>query len=273
MSKIVVGDYANPMDASARVQELIAAGFPSDSLSLIADKAAAKELSDIGVKVERDFDYVENVSDETLFQKIKGFFGFDTAKLYDENIAAYSQSIRNGNVIVVADGTRVSRTLLDRYIGGATREVEVETEYVPERDTMRHAALDNQDDATIRLEAERMQVDKQSVQAGQAVIHKRVVEDVETVEVPVRHEEVYIERVPLSDQDVTTADFAEETINIPVMEEQVIVSKRPVVTEEIRVHKRDVQGSQDVSETLRREELEVDEVGNANIHDQERITH
>jgi hypothetical protein len=50
---------------------------------------------------------------------------------------------------------------------------------------------------------------------------------------------------------------------MPVTEEEVTVEKRPVVYEEVEVGKRVSQGTESVDATVRREELRVDDQGNA----------
>ncbi len=87
-----------------------------------------------------------------------------------------------------------------------------------------------------------------------------MVSEQRTVEVPVTREEVYVERHavdrrpaerPISDQG--------ETIEVPVTEEEVTVEKRPVVYEEVEVGKRTTQETESVDDTVRREELRVDD--------------
>jgi uncharacterized protein (TIGR02271 family) len=50
---------------------------------------------------------------------------------------------------------------------------------------------------------------------------------------------------------------------VPLSEERVRVEKQPVVNQEVRVGKRQVQTSQQVSEKVKHEELRVDKEGEA----------
>ena len=74
---------------------------------------------------------------------------------------------------------------------------------------------------------------------GEVDIHKHVVNDTETVEVPVKREEIVIERKPVTDQSSqgTDENLEDDTITIPIKEEQVDVSKHTVVREEVGIHK------------------------------------
>jgi len=107
-------------------------------------------------------------------------------------------------------------------------------------------------------------------QVGEVGVRKEVVEETRTIEVPVRREEVVIERRPVSGDtaDTGTIGAAGETIRVPVMEEEIEVTKvvRPV--EEVEVSKRVVQDTRSVSDTVRREELRVDDDAQRVVEDQ-----
>lgn len=115
------------------------------------------------------------------------------------------------------------------------------------------------DDGKVRLRQEELDVSKYSVKTGEVILHKDVVEEQRTVQVPVSHEQVVIERRTMnefSDEPVGS----DEVIRIPVSEERVDVKKHTVVTGEVELHKRAVQETREVNETVRKEvaRLEVD---------------
>ena len=78
--------------------------------------------------------------------------------------------------------------------------------------------------------------------------------------VQVRHEEVDVERRPISDPLARPgADHrTEDEIRIPLHAEEVVVEKRVVPTEELVVRKREVVENEGVDTTLRREHAEVE---------------
>ena len=120
---------------------------------------------------------------------------------------------------------------------------------------------------SLRLREEQLNVSKDQVQAGEVGLHKEIVSEQKTVNVPVSHEEVVIERHAVTDGRVDNTPIGEgETIRVPVSEEQVNVSKNTVVTGEVAIGKRAVQETQQVTDTVRREEARVDQQGNAIIH-------
>jgi uncharacterized protein (TIGR02271 family) len=116
---------------------------------------------------------------------------------------------------------------------------------------------------TVQLREEELQARKQSVQTGEVTVGREVVSEQRTLEVPVTREEVFVERHPVehrpSDRPI---DEREQTIEVPVREEQVSVDKRAVVYEEVEVGKQQVQETQQVSGTVRREEARIEREGN-----------
>jgi uncharacterized protein (TIGR02271 family) len=116
---------------------------------------------------------------------------------------------------------------------------------------------------TVQLREEELTARKTPVETGRVQLGKEVVEQQQTMDVPVSREEVYVERRPVeqrpSDQPIDAT--ASENIEVPVREEQVEVEKQPVVYEEVGIGKRTTQETQRVSDTVRREELRTDKEG------------
>jgi uncharacterized protein (TIGR02271 family) len=119
---------------------------------------------------------------------------------------------------------------------------------------------------SLRLREEQLQAEKQRVQSGEVRLHKDVVTEQQSINVPVTHEEVVIERRPASGEAVDTTPIGEgETIRVPVSEEQVNVTKTPVVTGEVSVGKRAVEETQQVTDTVKREEARLESAGDAPV--------
>jgi uncharacterized protein (TIGR02271 family) len=95
-------------------------------------------------------------------------------------------------------------------------------------------------------------------EAGAVNVRKTVRTDRESLEVPTRHEEVSVERVPLSGE-ASEAEIGEDEVEVPVVEEEAVVSKRPVVKEEVRIRKDVVEETEVVEEDVRREEIDVED--------------
>ncbi|MBA3444621.1 MAG: YsnF/AvaK domain-containing protein [Gemmatimonadales bacterium] len=123
-----------------------------------------------------------------------------------------------------------------------------------------------EDSSVVELREEELRVEKERVQAGEVRLRKEVVTEKRTVEVPVTREEVVIERRPAArgTEAGGTIDDGEE-IRIPLMEEEVRVEKTPVVREEVTLKKRQVQDTEQVSETVRREEARIEQTGDSHL--------
>ncbi|MDF2629814.1 MAG: hypothetical protein K0R39_3645 [Symbiobacteriaceae bacterium] len=122
-----------------------------------------------------------------------------------------------------------------------------------------------EDNATMHLREEELDVSKHRVQTGEVTLHKDIVEETQTVDVPVTHEEVVVERRAVSAAPSDEPIGEEETIRIPVSEERVDVGKHTIVTGEVSLHKRAVEETHHVTETVRKERAHVDVDGDANV--------
>jgi uncharacterized protein (TIGR02271 family) len=112
----------------------------------------------------------------------------------------------------------------------------------------------------IQLRAERLVVNKQRVQHGEARVRTEIVTEMKSIDVPVSHEELVIERHAVTGGgDVDSEPSADETIRIPLTEEKVNISKETVVREEVEVGTRRVEEVAHISDTVRHEELRVDD--------------
>jgi len=118
---------------------------------------------------------------------------------------------------------------------------------------------------SIELREEELRAQKERVQAGEVRVRKEVVSEERTIDVPVTREEVVIERKPAAGRTAEGRIDEDEEIRIPVMEEEVRVEKTPVVREEVTLKKRQVQGTERVSDTVHREEARVEQTGDAKV--------
>ena len=125
------------------------------------------------------------------------------------------------------------------------------------------------EDVMLRLRKEELDINKSRVQKGDVEFSKEIIEEQKIVDVPVRREEVVIERRTLNNEQSDSPITDEESIRIPVSEEVVDVDKRTVITGEISAHKREIEDIKHVEETLRREEARVNKTGNPDVVDSE----
>jgi uncharacterized protein (TIGR02271 family) len=117
----------------------------------------------------------------------------------------------------------------------------------------------NTDNAMTRSEEE-LDVGTTQREAGRARLRKYVVEDEVTKTVPVRREEVRVEREPITDANVDAATdgpaISEEEHEVVLHEEEPVVEKRAVPKERVRMEKDAVTEDETVSEELRKERID-----------------
>ncbi len=116
----------------------------------------------------------------------------------------------------------------------------------------------DEDELRVQRTEEELAAGTREVEAGSMRVRKRVRTDREQIEVPTRHEEVSVERVPVEEEG-TGAEIGEDEVSVPVVEDEVVVEKRPVVKEEIRVRKDVVEDEEVVEEDVRKEEVDIDD--------------
>jgi uncharacterized protein (TIGR02271 family) len=117
----------------------------------------------------------------------------------------------------------------------------------------------DEDELRVQRTEEELRAGTTEREAGAVQVRKRVRSDTEQIEVPTRHEEVSVERVPVEEGTATEAQIGEDEVSIPVTEEEVVVEKRPVAKEEVRIRKDVVEDTEVVEEDVRREEVDVDD--------------
>jgi uncharacterized protein (TIGR02271 family) len=122
------------------------------------------------------------------------------------------------------------------------------------------------DDAMTRSEEE-LRVGTTEREAGRVRLKKYIVEDEVTQTVPVRREEVRVEREAITDANVDDAmegpAISEEEHEVVLHEEEPVVEKRAVPKERVRLDKEAHTEERQVSDTLRKEEIEVDDARGA----------
>lgn len=268
----VEGSYVRVEDAMHAVQMLRDKGYASSDIYVVANATVRDSIPytmDAEVSTEGELRDYDSDDDRSMWDKIKDAFTMDDYDTdtrnhpdYNPNtdpLNGYRDDIEQGNVIVlVATDANVTGTnrMVDTepgYVAGVDRTVDTDSEYMSDVDD------------TIKLREERLDVEKNEVQTGEVTIEKRVVEETRNIEVPVTHEEVVIERRPVTDDSSTTTpltdDDATEEIVIPLTEEQIEVTKSTHVVEEVDVRKDHVTENKKVTDTVAKEEIEVERDG------------
>jgi uncharacterized protein (TIGR02271 family) len=119
------------------------------------------------------------------------------------------------------------------------------------------------DEAMTRSE-ERLRVGTEGVVAGRARLRKYVVTENVTTTVPVSHEEVRIEREPITEANRDAAmsgpDISEEEHEVILHAERPVVAKEAVPVERVRLDTETVTEEHEVTEQVRKEQIDEPDV-------------
>ncbi len=226
----------------------------------------ADDLTGMGVS-DNEAQYYENEynNGRTIVSVNAGDRAAEAKTILDTS-GAYNYGNQRGTSAGYTSAAATTGTTTDTTNYDRTRNAGYTDTATTGYDRTRDASYANEtdDQRALRLRAEQLNVSKQQVQSGEVTLGKQVVEEQKTVNVPVTHEEVYIENRPVSGNvtDDGTPIGEGENIRVPVSEERVNVSKDTVTTGEVSIGKRAVQENQQVTDTVRHEEARLDRSGN-----------
>ncbi len=119
--------------------------------------------------------------------------------------------------------------------------------------------LDENRPVELTSHEERIRVGTEPVDSGKVRLRKVVVtEPVETT-VPLRHEEIRVERVPVDARPAPGHQFAEEASEVTLHEERPLISKETVAVETVRLSPETRTDQRRVTDQVRRERIEVED--------------
>jgi uncharacterized protein (TIGR02271 family) len=201
----------------------------------------------------------------------------------EESAHMYAESVRRGNVLVAAqvEDNRVQEaTRIMQHSGLIDIEREASgwrssgwsrfDENAPtiERQRMRgdgngHASRRDLNDETFEVVEEDVQIGKRAVESGGVRVTQHVREVPIEEEVRLRDERVHVERRPVN-RPATEADlnaFREGSVEMRETHEEAVVGKQARVVEEVHVHKDVEEHTEKVRDTVRRTDVEVEQLG------------
>jgi len=218
-------------------------------------------------------------SEESHEGGISGFFH----RLFggDEEHGHYAEAVRRGSAVVCVTAPReqldqaieimnsAGAIDIDRRVAGY-RETGYERhdpnappysydDAVRERERLRGG----EEGASVPVVEEELQVGKRAVQRGGVRVYSHVVEQPVEESVELREEHVNVERRPV-DRPVESGDMArmkDQRVEVTEMAEEPVVNKRARVREEVVVGKETTKRTEQIRDTVRRTEVEVERIG------------
>lgn len=119
----------------------------------------------------------------------------------------------------------------------------------------------------MQLGEEQMKISKDKIQTGKVSIHKEILIEEKNITVPVKREELIIEKTVPDSKSHNKSGSHSESIRIPVSEERIDIHKRPVDLEDVSVSKHQYEEVKHITETLKKEIPHIGIKGNAKIVD------
>jgi len=200
-----------------------------------------------------------------LFGGGASFFPLDQAELRDDDVVVpYTKSFIKDAPRVENDEELTApeeRRLFEYYAAGG-RTSGATTDRTDEQGTVGHDTSGPTTDNAMTRSEERLEVGTAQQEVGRARLRKHVVTETETRTVPVSHEEVRVEREPVTDADRGQAldgpAISEEEHEVVLNAEKPVVAKEAVPVERVRLDKETVTDQVQVTEDVRKEQIEVD---------------
>ena len=121
-------------------------------------------------------------------------------------------------------------------------------------------AAQQEDEIRVPIAEERLAVGTREVELGEVQIRKTVETEEQTIPVTLRQEEVHIERIDVAERPATGEDLFEEgTIRVALRGEEAVVAKETIITGEVVVETDRVAEERQITDTVRRQRVEVEE--------------
>lgn len=264
------GFFGGQMEVRDKIEELKNNGYPSDNIYIIAKDNeqinALRSFSEVHFSTEQDGDWIDkfkemfagNPSLKNVFEEMG--FSRDEAE-------EFNRRIESGEIFLFADDEIYNESVRGANVSseGTADDSAGYRESPKMSRTERRKKLSDNGEESIYLHEEQLEVHKERVQTGEINVNKRIVEEQQHFDVPVERDDVVVERRPVTDTGNPDEEIKREPyqvgdeLHIPVIEERLVVTKKEVVTEEIVVTKRKINETEHISETVRREEVDIDE--------------
>jgi uncharacterized protein (TIGR02271 family) len=205
---------------------------------------------------DADFGEVQELTTEFVITQ-RGLINIETFGIPKERAESYDGSVLRFNV--------TEDEAFSKYReGGEDTDETLSQEKVSTIDEMETQLQSNQgneteESTTVPLMEERIDVSKR-IKEDTATITKKPITETKTMEVPVTHEEISIERRrPSGEQTYSEPKpvTSQEEIEIPVKREEIEVNKKPYIKEEVVVKKKPVTETKEITEEVTTEKVNV----------------
>jgi uncharacterized protein (TIGR02271 family) len=216
---------------------------------VIKKEARGSDDEDLGEVRETGQDYV--LVQKGMINKEKFYIPKNMVESYDGSVLRFNISKEQAKSRFMRD----SPSTANDY-SSSSKNMDVTAEEEQDKSNV------SQDtSARVPVMEERLNVSKEESTAD-ATVTKEPVTETKTIEIPVTHEEITIEKRPPRDRKYTSISSenpveSKTEIKIPLKKEEVEVIKQPYVKEEVVVKKNPVTKTQQATEQVRSEKVNI----------------
>ncbi len=292
MQHTLVAVFDNRSDAQKAQEDLVASGFSRTSMRLSEDDSSVGGTTTTTTAGSDD--------GSSIASSIRHFFADVFGSERDKDVELYSDAVNRGHfaLTLTADSlpdVERAADIVERYgpididekaqewgtasytgdamrsASGTLNQSQAVAQQSSQQGSMQgsqlsgsqqRAEVDSDTARAIPVIQEELAVGKREVQRGGVRIYQRLVETPVNETVDLREEHVNVERRPV-DKPVSPADlnaFQEGTIEMRETAEEAVVQKTARVVEEVVVGKEVSQREQQISDTVRRTEVEIEQL-------------
>lgn len=258
MTHTIIGLFDSKTEAQAAMRDLVAAGFAEENIDF-SNRRYAETTT--GANASTSDASVDNGGGIGGF--FKSLFGDDS-----DDARSYTDAASDADAILTvqtdsAERARQIADILDR--NGAIDVDERNSQYQATYAQSGGTATTNQTttgEMTIPVIEEDLQVGKRTVEQGGVRVRSRIIEKPVEETVRLREEHVVVNRRPVNRavSDTDLSSFKEGEFQITESAEQAVVGKQARVVEEVEIGKQVSEREQVISDTVRRTDVEVEEI-------------
>lgn len=245
------------------------------------DRLAEQGFDRSDVHVERGEQAMEQRTDARDEKQEKGgFFSwlFGDSEHHQSHRSTYGEAVRRGSSVVVVDvrdDAEAQRAVSCLHELGAIDVDQRAQQWRNEGWSDRPATAlkgDGSKEGVLDVVQEELQIGKRQLEKGGVRVIQRVSEKPVREVVRLREEKAVVDRRPV-DREATAGDlnaFKEGTLEVRETVEEPVVAKRARVVEEVRVGKEVREREQTVEDTVRRKDVEVQQMDGSRVSERER---
>ena len=282
MNNTIVGIFDDYTKAQAAVKALSSAGVKQGDINIARNEGTGKGYTTYGGAKSKDFDTGHSIGD-SIADFFGNLFGTDDDSSVTEEKNIYAESVRRGSTVVTATvaenmvnkaadilnsngAINVDQRAAQYRQSGYKKFDKQAKPYTAEQTKTEIKNFKDQGEIALPVIEEQMVVGKRVVNRGGVRVHTSVTERPVEKQINLREEKVNVERHAV-DRAVTDADmknFKEGEFDIKTQAEEAVVGKTAHVVEEVVVGKKVTEHQETVSDTVKRTDVEVDELKSKN---------